>query len=304
MNPKNPLLRWLTPTDMTRVGALQLLARQVVEGVRGGIHRSRHTGASVDFKEHRPYVTGDEIRTIDWKLFGKTDRLYIRQYEDETNLRCTLLLDQSGSMKYAGRRANGLSKHEYSVRLAACMAYLLVAQQDAVGVATFDSTIRLFLPPKNQPGHLHYVMELLAQSAPGGEADWGQTTDAFLHRSKRRGLVVVISDTFSDAESVVKSLALLRSNQQEVVLFQVVDEDELDFPFQQRTMFRSLELATDEQLVEPATIRARYLENLNLHQQTIQTGCERNGIDLISLTTAQSYSEAIQRYLARRRGNS
>lgn len=304
MNSKNPLLRWLTPTDMTRVGSLQLLARQVVEGVRGGIHRSRHTGASVDFKEHRPYVTGDEIRTIDWKLFGKTDRLYIRQYEDETNLRCTLLLDQSGSMKYAGRRANGLTKHEYSVRLAACMAYLLVAQQDAVGVATFDSTIRLFLPPKNQPGHLHYVMELLAQSAPGGEADWRQTTDAFLHRSKRRGLVVVISDTFSDAESVVKALALLRSNQQEVVLFQVVDEDELDFPFQQRTMFRSLEFASDEQLVEPATIRARYLENLNLHQQTIQTGCERNGVDLISLTTSQSYSEAIQRYLARRRGNS
>lgn len=303
MNSKNPLLRWLTPTDMTRVGSLQLLARQVVEGVRGGIHRSRHTGASVDFKEHRPYVTGDEIRTIDWKLFGKTDRLYIRQYEDETNLRCTLLLDQSGSMKYAGRRANGLTKHEYSVRLAACMAYLLVAQQDAVGVATFDSTIRLFLPPKNQPGHLHYVMELLAQSAPSGEADWRQTTDAFLHRSKRRGLVVVISDTFSDAESVVKSLALLRSNQQEVVLFQVVDEDELDFPFQQRTMFRSLELASDEQLVEPATIRARYLENLALHQQTIQTGCERNGVDLISLTTSQSYSEAIQRYLARRRGN-
>lgn len=304
MNPKNPLLRWLTPSDMTRVGSLQLLARQVVEGVRGGIHRSRHTGASVDFKEHRPYVTGDEIRTIDWKLFGKTDRLYIRQYEDETNLRCTLLLDQSGSMKYSGRRANGLTKHEYSVRLAACMAYLLVAQQDAVGVATFDSTIRLFLPPKNQPGHLHYVMELLAQSAPSGEADWGQTTDAFLHRSKRRGLVVVISDTFSDAESVVKALALLRSNQQEVVLFQVLDEDELDFPFQQRTMFRSLELASDEQLVEPATIRARYLENLTLHQQTIQTGCERNGVDLISLTTEQSYSEAIQRYLARRRGNS
>jgi uncharacterized protein (DUF58 family) len=304
MNSKNPLLRWLTPTDMTRVGSLQLLARQVVEGVRGGIHRSRHTGASVDFKEHRPYVTGDEIRTIDWKLFGKTDRLYIRQYEAETNLRCTLLIDQSGSMKYAGRRANGLSKHEYSVRLAACLAYLLVAQQDAVGVATFDSSIKLFLPPKNQAGHLHYIMELLSKSAPGGEADWGQTAEAFLHRSKRRGLVVVISDTFSDTDSVVNSLALLRSNQQEVVLFQVVDEDEIDFPFQQRTMFRSLEIVNEEQLVEPATIRARYLESLALHQQAIQTGCERNGVDLISLTTTQSYSEAIQRYLARRRGNS
>ncbi|XZE42951.1 DUF58 domain-containing protein [Pirellulaceae bacterium SH467] len=302
MTVKNPLLRWLTPTDMTRVGSLQLLARQVVEGVRGGIHRSRHTGASVDFKEHRPYVTGDEIRSIDWKLFGKTDRLYIRQYEDETNLRCTIWIDQSGSMNYAGRRAAGLTKHEYAVRLAACMAYLLVSQQDAVGVATFEAKIRLFLPPKNQPGHLHQIMELLTQSTPGGEADWGRATEEFLRRSKRRGLVIILSDTISDAESVVKSLALLRSNQQEVVLFQVVDEDELDFPFQQRTMFRSLELATDEQLVEPATIRARYLENLHAHQETIRTGCERNGVDLISLTTAQSYSEAIQRYLARRRG--
>jgi len=298
---KAPLLRWLSAPDLSRVSGLQLLAKGVVEGVSGGLHCSHHIGSSIVFKEHRPYVPGDETRSIDWKLFGKTDRLYIRQYEDETNLRCTIAIDQSGSMKYSGSRSNGISKHDFAVRLAACLSYMLVNQQDAVGLATFDSKIRKYIPPRSRPNHLQTLFEAMAESQPSNESDLSVVLQDLLNRCKRRGLVFIISDCFGDPGAIVKSLALLRSNYQEVVVFQIWDDDELDFPFQSRTMFRSLELESNQVLVDPSGLRSTYLEKLRLFREVIQQGCLQNRVDLIFVATSQSYSVVLSNYIAMRR---
>ncbi|MEQ1829230.1 MAG: DUF58 domain-containing protein [Pirellula sp.] len=296
-----PFLRWLSPGDQSRISRLQLFAKGVVEGMSGGSHRSKHIGASIEFKEHRPYLAGDETRNIDWKLFGKTDRLYVRQYEDETNLRCTISVDQSGSMKYCGTRSQGISKHEYAVRLAACFAYLLVNQHDAVGLALFDSKVRSFLPPRNQPNHLRLVFESLAKSLPAGESDLSEALQGLLPHCRRRGLVIVISDCFGDVGRVIKSLAALRSNHQEVVVFQVLDDDELDFPFYTKTLFRSLEIGSQETIVDPIPFRKEYLANLERCQQELRRGCVEKRVDLITIATSEPCADVVARYLARRR---
>lgn len=299
---KAPLWRWLTAPDLSRIASLQLLAKGVVEGVSGGLHRSHHIGSSIEFKEHRPYVPGDETRSIDWKLFGKTDRLYIRQYEDETSLRCTIALDQSGSMKYSGTRSGGVSKHEYAVRLAACIAYMLVNQQDAVGLATFDSQIRKAIPPRSRPNHLQSLFEVLAASQPGQETDLSLVLQSLLNHCKRRGLVFLLSDCFGDVNAILQSLKLLKSNRQEIVVFQILDDDELDFPFASRTQFRSLELESHQVLADPANLRATYLENLRVFQNAWQQGCLQNRIDFVSVRTSDAFSSVLANYVASRRG--
>lgn len=296
----NPLFRWLRPNDIAKVSALQLLAKDVVEGVTGGIHRSKHIGASIDFKEHRPYVHGDEVRSIDWKLFGKTDRLYIRQYEDETNLRATLAVDQSGSMNYVGSRANQLSKHDYAIRLASCLAYLLISQQDSIGLATFDTSIRATIPPKSRPNHLRLILESLAASKCQNETDLGAVLHQLLSVCRKRGLLFLISDGFGKTESLFKSLSMLRANNQEIVFFQILDDDEIDFPFQNRTMFRSLEARDQQQLVDPLSLRRNYLSNFQIHQDAIQAACRQNRIDWIPVRTSESFSAVLATYLSHR----
>jgi uncharacterized protein (DUF58 family) len=296
----NPLFRWLKPQDFARVSNLQWIARDVVDGLSGGIHRSRHIGASVDFKEHRPYVAGDEIRSIDWKLFGKTDRLYIRQFEDETNLRATIVVDQSGSMKYSGSRSSGLTKHEYAVRLAACLAYLLISQQDSVGMVTFDTTIRTNIPARSRPNHLRALMQTLSDSECRGETDLGSVLHELLGICKKRGLVILISDCFGDIPSLLRSLTLLRSNHQEVVVIQVVDDDETDFPFSNRTLFRSLETSDHQVLVDPVSLRRTYLDNWERFQRELKEGCQQKRIDLLSMTSSKSFSEVVASYVAQR----
>jgi uncharacterized protein (DUF58 family) len=298
---KVPFLKWLTPLDLARVSRLQLFAKGVVEGVSGGIHRSHHIGASIQFKEHRPYVPGDETKNIDWKLFGKTDRLYIRQYEDETNLRCVIALDQSGSMKYSGVRSKGLTKHEFGLRLAASLAYLFVNQQDAVGLATFDSKIQTFIPPRSRPNHLQILFQAMEASVPGSETELATVLQSLLSHCRRRGLIFLISDCFGDVDSIVRSLGMLRSNHQEIVIFQIWDDDELDFPFQSKTTFRSLEQAANQVLVDPVQLSRTYLENLAKFQQSLQEGCAKQRIDLIPVRTTESHSQVLSNYLSRRR---
>jgi uncharacterized protein (DUF58 family) len=233
-------------------------------------------------------------------LFGKTDRLYIRQYEDETNMRATLVIDQSGSMRYSGTRSGGLSKHEYAIRLAACLGFLLVSQQDSVGLVTFDTKIRATIPARSRPNHLRILTETLAESKCQGETDLGGVLQELLSVCRRRGLVILISDCFGNVESLARSLALLRANYQEVVLFQILDDDELDFPFQQRTMFRSLEQNEHQTLVDPTSLRANYLSNLDRFQNELRSSCQRNRIDLIPVATSESFSSVVASYLARR----
>lgn len=300
MHRKASFFRWFSPGDLSRLTQLQMISRGVVEGLSGGIHRSRLVGASVDFKEHRPYVPGDEVRSIDWKLFGKTDRLYIRQFEDETNMRCVLIVDQSGSMKYRNGNPNSVSKHDYAVRLAACFAYLLISQQDSAGVATFDTKIRSYIPPKSQPSHLQLITELLASSNPGGETDVGGVLQSMLPRLQKRGLAMLFSDCLGDPEQLIRSLALMKSQVKNVVVCQVLDDDEWDFPFQQRAMFRSLENTEHSVVADPLALRKSYLDKLQNHQSALTNGLRRYGVEFKSVRTSENLGEVVSRFLTER----
>ncbi len=290
----------LKPEDRDAVARLQLFARGVVEGITVGRHRSPHKGSSIEFKEHRQYVKGDEIRSIDWKLFGKTDRLYIRQYEDETNLQAMILLDQSGSMAYQGSRSAGVNKHAFAVRLAACMATMLIGQQDAVGLCTFDTTVREMIPSRGKVNHLLALSECLVRSTPGGETRLSTTLRRVAEKLKRRGMLVLISDLFDDIDDLMKSLSYFRHAGHDVVLFQVWDRDELDFPFGQRTQFRSLEITSHQRLVDPNAVRAAYLKRVAEFRQQLTERTAKERIDLVQCTTDQSYADCLSAYLARR----
>ena len=290
----------LTADDINQFGNLQVLAKQVVEGFCSGLHKSPHKGFSVEFKEHRQYVAGDDIRDIDWKLFGKTDRLFIREYEEETNLRCTILLDSSGSMKYRGSRSQ-LSKHQYAVRTAACLTHLMLQQQDSVGLVNFDTKVRTYVPPRGRPKHLQAIINALDEVEPGDETEIGSVFHEMVQKIQRRGLLVVISDLFGDVDQLMKALAHFRHANHEIIIFQIWDPDELDFPFCQWTQFASLEQADNQHLVDPAQIRKAYLEKLNEFRDQLTKGCNRHRIALVPMTTDQPYAEVLAAYLGLRR---
>lgn len=292
----------LTAGDVAAFSRLQLAAMQIVEGFCSGLHRSPHKGFSVEFKEHRAYSPGDDVRQIDWKLFGKTDRLFIREHEEETNLRCTLFVDCSGSMAYRGSRA-AMSKHEYAVRCAAALSYLLVRQQDAAGLVTFDTEVRTVVPPRARPRHLHAIFKALEESRPVDETDIGQSLHKAAARLTGRGLVVVFSDLFGDVESLTSALARLRSQDHEVLLFQTLDPDEIDFPFQSWTEFRSLERADVRQAVDPAQARAAYLRRLADFRRELRQTCSRQRVTLTELSTDRPHADALAEFIVlRRRG--
>ncbi|MBL8889938.1 MAG: DUF58 domain-containing protein [Planctomycetaceae bacterium] len=297
MSAPQPLL---SSDDRDKVAALQWYAKSVMEGLNVGQHRSPHKGVSVEFKEHRPYVRGDEVRSIDWKLFGKTDRLYIRQFEEETNLRATLLVDQSGSMKYAGARRPGPSKHQFAIRLAASLAYLFTAQHDAVGLATFDTKLRAYLPARSRPSHLHELMVQLATAECGGETKLAPVVETLAGKISRRGVVFLISDGFDDASSLLRSLQRIRQAPNEIVFFQVWHPDELDFPFSTRTQFRSLENTSHERLVDPHAFRVQYQRNLQRFRSELEEGCKQSRISLVSCTTADSHVAVLAHFLQQR----
>lgn len=300
------ILDLISPKELSRVAKLQMLARQVVEGFCSGRHRSPHKGFSVEFKEHRPYVRGDELRSIDWKVFGKSDRLYIREFEEETNLRCTLLVDCSGSMRYQGQRSAGLSKHQYAQQLAASLAYLMLGQQDAVGLITFDDQLRDQVPPRSRPSHLRALLTALAVDAKTRETDLGGVFQQAASKLGRRGLVIIISDAMGDVRSIARALAQIRASRHEVLFFQVLDPDEIDFPFSGRIQFRDLEKRDSEKLarehvVDARSMRESYLQRLEEHQAAIRDACRKNRTDFMSLTTDRPFSEALHEYLALRR---
>jgi len=200
----------LFPGDLKKVANLQVLARSVVEGFCAGLHRSPHKGFSVEFKQHRQYVPGDDVRYLDWKVYGKSDRFFIREYEEETNLRAMLLIDGSGSMAYSGGNADGMSKLDYAVRLGACLAYLMLKQQDSVGLVSFDTKIRRFIPSRSNPGHLQVIAEELAASRSGGETALSGVFREIVPKIHRRGLLIVLSDCFDNVPRLLKALTHFR----------------------------------------------------------------------------------------------
>lgn len=287
----------LAPADLAKVASLQILARLVVEGFTTGLHRSPQKGFSVEFKQHRQYVPGDEIRHLDWKVFGKTDRFYIREYEEETNLRAHILLDVSGSMAYGEPE---LTKHHYATRVAAALSYLMLQQADSVGLVTFDDQLRHHIPPRGRPSHLKALMNVMQASQVGGETDIGRVLHDLAPKLHRRGLVILISDCFGDVASLMKGLAHFRHARHEVIIFQIWHRDELDFPFRQFTRFDSLE-NTAFHTLDPVHIRQAYLAHLEKFRSDLKMGCARHRIDLVPLVTDEPYADALAKYLAARK---
>jgi uncharacterized protein (DUF58 family) len=288
--------RYLDPKTLTKIGKLDLIARLVVEGYISGLHKSPYHGFSVEFADHREYVPGDDIKHVDWRQFAKTDRYYIKQYEEETNLRATLLLDTSESMRYG---SGEVTKHEYACFIAASLAYMLIQQQDSAGLALFDSAVHRFIPPKTNPAHLKLLLHELNASRAEKKTSMDRIFHDVAERIHRRGLVVVISDLFDDPETILMGLRHFRHNKHEIIVFHVLDEAELSFPFDDTTLFDGLE-EYGEVLTEPRSLRDSYLEQVADFTTTMKRGCRQHEIDYVRVSTATPLDVALSAYLASR----
>ena len=277
---------------------LQLYAKNVVEGFCTGLHASPHKGFSVEFKQHRPYVPGDEIRRIDWKAFARSDRHYIREFEDETNLITTLLVDSSGSMGYTGTA--GIRKLDYARQLAACLSYLLMMQGDSIGMATFDTKVRKLLPARSRTSHLDVICKELAKVQTGGETDPGEVLRTLAPRLRQRGLVILISDCFGDVDPIAKALGLFRHRGHDVLVFQLWDRDELDFPFKSWTKFIDLENEDNIHLMDPSMLRQGYLKRLETYRNELSDVLKRSRVDLVPMVTDEPVHSTLSQYLNNR----
>lgn len=306
-NVKSPI----DPKIINRVAKLDLRARLVVEGYVSGVHKSPYKGFSVEFAEHREYAPGDDLRYLDWKVFGKTDRYYIKQYEEETNLLCHLVLDTSQSMDFGtvdategganegGAKQGAVRKFDYAMTIAAALAYLIVGQHDAVSLTTFDDKVRTLLPAGSHGGHLRRIFEILEKTEPGGKTAIGAVLSQVSDKLRKRGLVVVISDLVGDVEDVLRGLRRLRGHKHDVVVFHVLDPAEISFPFDQMTLFEGLEEFPDL-LADPKSLRQSYLSHLADFRQRLRTGCLAERIDVVEMNTRTPLDVALTTYLAHR----
>lgn len=292
--------RFLRPDVLARIGDLELRARRVVEGFVSGMHRSPYRGYSVEFAEHREYVPGDDLRHLDWRVWGRINRLYIKQYEEETNLRTHLVVDCSASMRYPDRAAEGrLSKFEYAATVAASLAFLLTQQQDAIGLTLFDEGVQAELAPAANPAQLRAVVDQLERARVEGATARDGLSRVLSSVPRRRSLVVLLSDLLVETAEIVRALDRLCYEGHEVILMHVLDVDERTFPFAQYTCFEGLE--TDATLtVDPASLRRSYLEALEAFLLTIRTACIARRIDYVGLSTTDTVDVALRGYLAAR----
>jgi uncharacterized protein (DUF58 family) len=289
--------RFLHPETIGRIARLDLRARQIVEGFLSGIHRSRYFGQSVEFLQHREYAPGDELRHVDWKVWAKQDRYYVKQFEEDTNLRATLLVDVSGSMQYGFGESN---KYEYACTIAACLAYLLLRQQDAVGCVAFDEQIRVKVPQRTKRSHLGSIVQALDASAPKEKTDIGPILRGAAESFPRRGLMILVSDLLVDRGGLFKGIKLLKQHGHDVIVFHVLDDDELDFSFNGPLRFDSLEL--DEHLAcNPRALREGYLEALSAYLAEVRHGCAQGGVDYVLLRTSEPLDGALAAFLTSRR---
>lgn len=297
----------LPPEIVNTIGRLEFLARSAKEGTISGRHTSPHKGFSVEFAEHRQYVTGDDLRNLDWRVLGKSDRYYIKQYIEETNLRATLLIDASGSMAYAGEAASSLggrgplSKFDYARHLAAALAYLLIRQQDAVGLVTFDEEVRTYLRPAAKPSQVRTVLEELSRTEPGRDTRCAATFHEIAERIPARGLVVILSDLFDDAEAIKNALHHFRYKRHELVVFHLMAEEELTFPFDKFDDFRCLEVEGRRLNIDPSTIRASYLDRVKSHLKSIELACGQMQADYVPVNTRTPVTEALFTYFSQRK---
>jgi uncharacterized protein (DUF58 family) len=284
---------YLDAKTLDRIKRLEVRARLVVEGFITGHHKSPYHGYAVEFATHREYSPGDDLRHIDWKVWSKTDRLYIKEYEEETNLKCTIILDASRSMQY-GRPWR---KFDHAATAAASLAYLLQQQQDAVGLVTIADRVLKQVPPSSHPNQLKALIHELEQMDPDGTTDVARVFPELAAQIRQRGMIVLISDLFVPVATLTDALRQFRLRKHEVVVFHVLHEDELTFPFREHTRFRGMEQAT-ELLAEPRALRRSYLEAIDRFLSAIRQTCAKSGVDYVPLTTNEPLDAALAGYLS------
>ncbi|MCI0359729.1 MAG: DUF58 domain-containing protein [Planctomycetaceae bacterium] len=289
---------YLDSKTLDRIKRLDVRARLVVEGFITGQHRSPYHGFAVEFATHREYAPGDDIRHIDWKVWSKTDRLYIKEYEEETNLKCTILLDCSKSMRYGGINPGdgGWSKFDYAATGAASLAYLLQQQQDAVGLVTFNTKVQRNLPASSHPNHLKLMLHELEETQADDKTDVSQVFPELARQIRRRGMVVLFSDLFLEIPTLTESLKQFRLRRHEVIVFHVVHDDELTFPFQENTLFRGLEMPVQLH-TEPRALRRAYLEAVEKFQEDVRRTCATTGVDYVLMNTKEPLDAVLGSYL-------
>jgi len=288
---------YLDPAVLGRIQRLDLMVRLVVEGFLSGRHRSPFEGFAVEFAEHREYVPGDDTRHIDWKVYGKTDRLYIKQYEEETNLTATFLVDVSESMQYASQTRVSISKFHYAACIAASLGLLLLNQQDAVGLATFDEAVRSVVAPSANPNHIKRIIHALETADRGGRTALEDVCHNLAESIRTRGMVCVVSDLFGDVDGLLRGLRRFRRRRHEVIVLHVMDVDELTFPFQGDTMFDGLE-GLGRITVRPRSLREGYLEAVRRFCGEIRRRCIAHGFDYKRISTADNLGAALSSFLA------
>lgn len=292
---------YLRPDVIRQVQRFDLKAKFVMEGFLAGLHTSPFKGFSVEFSEHRRYVAGDDTRTIDWKVWSRTNRYYVKQYEAETNMTGHLLVDLSGSMDYAGPGAS-LSKIEYATYLAGALAYLMIGQQDPVGLITFGKEVKTYLRPKSKPSHLYAMLRVLSESKASGPTGVAVSLHQIAELIPHRGLVVLFSDLLDDEEQTMESLAHLRYRGHDVILFHILDAAEAKFPFDQLTRFEDPEGEEPGLTADPPAIRVAYLQEVQQFVERLREQCTRMHIDFVSVDTSTTFDKALLAYLQRRCG--
>jgi len=293
--------RYIQPEALAKVARMNLVARSVVEGFIAGLHRSPFKGFSVEFAEHREYMPGDPVKDIDWQVFGRTDRLYVKQYEEETNLKAHILIDASSSMCYKSDE-NALSKLEYACHLAACLAYLMIRQQDSVGMICFDSQIRHHIPSRSTPTHLSLMLRHLEtlKMTTGVETNVSNTFHDVAEFVRRRGLLIILSDLYDDPREVIRGLRHFRFKKHEVILFHILDKWEIDFPFRKLSDFVDME--TNEEIqVDPRYVRDEYRKEIERFIEGYRRDCSASRVEYVQTDTSVPYDFMLSSYLAKRK---
>lgn len=291
--------RYFDPQGLAAVSRMELVARQVVDGFLTGLHPSPYHGSSVEYADHRPYTIGDEIRTIDWKLLAKTDKHYVKLYEDQTNMRGMILVDASRSMTFCSEQAT-LSKFDYACHLAAALSYLMLRQNDAVGFALLDHEVRSYLPPRSTPSYFRHMIQVMEDTRPTRETSLGPLLHQVAGRLKSRGIVILISDLLDDIDAVTDGLAHFRHDRHDVIVFHLIDPAEVEFPYERLTRFRDIE-GGSQLVTNPRTVKKKYLERLRQFLETCRINCLERRVSYELVRTDQPYERMLSAYLEKRK---
>ncbi len=301
-DPNTDYRKYLDPKTLARIQSLDLRARLIVEGLMTGMHRSPYQGISVEFAQHRPYVPGDDIRHVDWKVFGRSDKIYLKQYQEETNLHLICVVDASESMGFTSFDKESFgpwTKYDHATAIAASLSYMAIQQQDSVGLAVFDQTLNKYFKPSNIPAQWRIITKELQTIPKLAKTNTGKILDQLAEKLHHRSLIVILSDFFDDLDSIKQGLRHLRYKKHEIMMFQILDPQEVDFPFEDVTMFKGLEEMGDL-LTEPRALRAGYLEQLKMFTDSLQKMCRGMNIDFTRMNSGETLDVSLSGFLAHR----